>query len=119
MSGQWDTALASCTDYEHSPFTPAGPCAVSFLLCLACPNAVATARHLPRLVHLHDALEQLRGSVPGSVWDLDWAPHWSRLTDLLDRHTTIDERSNARRQLTDTDRAIIDAVLTRRLQALR
>jgi hypothetical protein len=41
------------------------------------------------------------------------------LTDLLDRHTTIDERSNARRQLTDTDRAIIDAILTRRLQALR
>ena len=118
-SGRRDTALGSCTDYEHSPFTPAGPCAVSFLLCLACPNAVATARHLPRLVHLHDALEQLRGSVPGSVWEADWAAHWSRLTDLLDRHATIDERSNARRQLTDTDRAIIDAVLSRRLQALR
>ena len=50
--GDLDTATAACTDFTHSPHSEPGlPCTASFLLCLACPNAVATRRHLPRLVY--------------------------------------------------------------------
>src|SRR5207249_3479390 len=42
VRGDLDTATGACRDFQHSPFTPAGPCSVSFLLCFACDNAVAT-----------------------------------------------------------------------------
>ncbi|MEU9565534.1 hypothetical protein AB0D16_26500 [Streptomyces sp. NPDC048161] len=41
IDGGLDTPVAACTDFERSPFTASGPCAVSFLMCFACPNAVA------------------------------------------------------------------------------
>ncbi|RKM73927.1 hypothetical protein COO55_18910 [Rhodococcus opacus] len=41
--GDLDTATAACADFTHSPHNDPGlPCTASFLLCLACPNAVAT-----------------------------------------------------------------------------
>jgi hypothetical protein len=49
-NGDYDTATGACSDFTNSPFTQRGsPCTASFLLCLACGNAVATRRHLPRL----------------------------------------------------------------------
>jgi hypothetical protein len=59
--GTLDTATGTCLDFTNSPFgTPGQPCTASFLDCLACPNAVATRRHLPRLAWLHRALDELR-----------------------------------------------------------
>lgn len=53
-----DTATATCEDFNHSPFSEHGiGCRASFLLCLGCPNAVVTPRHLPRLAHLSRVLE--------------------------------------------------------------
>ena len=61
--GTLDTATGACLDFTHSPFSPPGqPCTASFLDCLACRNAVATRRHLPRLAWLHRALDELRGN---------------------------------------------------------
>ncbi len=117
VAGELDTAVAACTDFEHSPFTPSGPCAVSFLLCLACPNAVATGRHLPRIVYLHQALEGLRSAVDTATWTADWAGHHGRVADLVSAHTTEAGRAALRAQLTDHDRDLIDRMLDRRLDS--
>jgi hypothetical protein len=117
VQGALDTAVAACTDFEHSPFTPSGPCAVSFLLCLACPNAVATGRHLPRIVYLHQALDTLRSAVDTATWAADWAEHHGRVADLVRAHTTEAERAALRAQLTDHDRELIDRMLDRRLDS--
>jgi hypothetical protein len=115
--GRLDTAVAACTDFEHSPFTASGPCAVSFLLCFACPNALATGRHLPRIIYLHQALEALRSAVDAATWARDWAAHHCRVTDLIRTHTTEAERAGLRAQLTDGDRELIDRMLERRLDS--
>lgn len=117
VAGRLDTAVAACTDFDHSPFTPSGPCAVSFLLCLACPNAVATGRHLPRIVYLHQALEALRCVVDTATWAADWAEHHGRVADLVGAHTTEAERAALRSQVTDQDRELIDRMLDRRLDS--
>jgi hypothetical protein len=114
-AGALDTPTGACLDFEHSPFTPAGPCAVSFLLCFACPNALATDRHLPRIVHLHEAMTALRSTVDQAVWNADWAEHHQRVSDLLNTHTSPAERQALRGQATDIDRDLINAMLTRRL----
>ena len=41
-----DTATGACLDFSNSPSGLPGLCTASFLDCLACPNAVATRRHL-------------------------------------------------------------------------
>lgn len=115
VAGQVDTATGACVDFEHSPFTSSGPCAVSFLLCFACPNALATDRHLPRIVYLHQAMTGLRSAVDPPVWRVDWAGHYARVTDLLDTHTSAAERPILRSRVSDTDRQLVDAMLVRRL----
>ncbi|MGP3937927.1 hypothetical protein [Nonomuraea sp. KM88] len=117
VAGQWDTAVAACADFEHSPFTPSGPCAVSFLLCFACPNAVATGRHLPRILYLHQALEALRSAVDAPAWAADWAAHHARVAEVITSYTTPVERAGLRAQLTDRDRELIDRMLDRRLDS--
>ena len=63
--GALDTATGACLDFTNSPYgLPGQPCTASFLDCLACSNAVATRRHLPRLAWLHRALDELRATVP-------------------------------------------------------
>jgi hypothetical protein len=114
-AGQLDTAAGACLDFEHSPFTPSGPCAVSLLMCFACPNALATDRHLPRILYLHETLTGLRSAADPGVWAIDWAAHHARTTDLLDAHTSPAERPSLRARVSDTDRALVDAMLDRRL----
>jgi hypothetical protein len=112
IDGVLDTATGACLDFHDSPFTPPGqPCTASFLNCLACRNAVATRRHLPRLAYLHHALETLRGTVDAAVWNQDWRPHFLRLTVLLEENTTVAERAAAARGISDSDRDLIDRML--------
>jgi hypothetical protein len=59
---------------------------VSFLLCFACPNALATDRHLPRIVYLHEAMTGLRSALDPAAWRIDWAGHHARVTDLRHPH---------------------------------
>lgn len=117
VAGRLDTAVAACADFEHSPFTASGPCAVSFLLCFACPNAIATGRHLPRILYLHQALDALRSAVDTATWVADWAEHHGRVADLVHAHTTEAERVALRAQLTEGDRDLIDRMLERRLDS--
>jgi hypothetical protein len=115
-SGAADTATAACMGFTDSPHAePGQPCPASFLLCLGCRNAIATPRHLPRLVYLHSCLDSLRGTVGEQVWELDWREHWLRLESLLNVHTTVAQRADALRRSTERDRTLIDDLLRRRL----
>jgi hypothetical protein len=117
-NGDYDTATGACSDFTNSPFSPPGsPCSVSFLLCLACRNAIATRRHLPRLVYLRHALQELRAAVEEAVWDQDWQEHYLRLVSLLDHHTTAAEQAAALTKATGTDRVMIDRLLRRKLDS--
>lgn len=112
LVGTLDTAVGACLDYRGGPFTPLGqPCAASFLHCLACPNAVATRRHLPRLVHLHQALDSLRAAAEPAVWERDWRVHYQRLSLLLEENTTDPERRSAACAVTDADQELIGRML--------
>lgn len=113
-SGALDTPVGACKDVDHSPLSNHQTCRVSFLLCFICTNAVVVPRHLPRLVYLHQRLEGLREHLADSPAWARWAPHWLRLTDLLDRHFTAAEREDAAHRVTDEDRALIDNTLARR-----
>ncbi|MFD9503447.1 hypothetical protein [Streptomyces sp. NPDC060035] len=114
-AGTLDTAVAACLDFEHSPFTAIGPCAVSFLLCFACPNALATGHHLPRIAYLHQALGAVRSAVDAATWRADWADHHTRVGDLLREHTSEHALPVLLGRLTDRDRELIDHMLERRL----
>lgn len=114
--GDLDTATGACLDFTHSPFTTASQeCTASFLLCLACPNAVATRRHLPRLIYLHKCLYDLRLIVSADVWEQDWHTHFQRLTALLMTNTTSAEQTAALAALSARDRDLIDRLLKRKL----
>jgi uncharacterized membrane protein len=91
------------------------PCAVSFLLCFACRNAVATGRDLPRIAYLHQALESLRSAVTPAVWAADWATHHARIGDFLTTYTTTDARPQLVAAVADSERELIHAMLERRL----
>ncbi|MGW6405515.1 hypothetical protein ACWFRP_47000, partial [Streptomyces sp. NPDC055134] len=114
-SGNLDTAVGACEDVEHSPLSGGGLCQVSFLLCFACPNALATARHLPRIVYLFQSLESLRSVVPSTVWTADWASHHRRVGDLLDQHTDPHQHPALLARITGQERDLIDRLLERRL----
>ncbi len=93
-----DTVTGACLDYSDSPFnSPGQPCTASFLDSLACRNAVATRRHLPRLAWLHRAPDELRGTVDAAVRAQDWRTHFLQLTALLEDNTTTAERDAAAR----------------------
>ena len=114
--GRLDTATAACLNYHSGPFAaPGSPCGASFLSCLACPNAVATQAHLPRLVVLHDALVAISGVVPRPQWQQHYAEHLVRLEDLLSQHATDAEIAQARSSATPSDIDTVEALLRGRL----
>lgn len=110
-----DTPIAGCADWEHHPLT-GQPCGDDFLLCLQCDNALATPRHLPRLVALRDALAAL-ASTDGPDWTDFRADAYGCLLSLLNNRNLImhDELTAAQRCVTDIDRYIITTMLSGRL----
>ncbi|WP_344454308.1 hypothetical protein [Actinocorallia aurantiaca] len=110
-----ETVTAGCTNYAASPFTGAGvPCRASFLLCTACPNAVVTPSHLPRLAYLLHVLSGLASVLPAAIWDADWRAHYQRLLELRGRPEFTDiEWDDALAQCTARERETIDALLNR------
>ncbi len=116
-AGALDTATGACTDFTHSPFAPPGhACTASFLMCLACPNAIATRAHLPRLLALRDGLENLASVNPPRFHRL-YRDHYDRLEHLLSTSTTPAEREDAQRATSDPDVRLIERLLRRDLDA--
>ncbi|MQA35928.1 hypothetical protein [Modestobacter roseus] len=105
-----DTAVASCADYDHHPRTGVR-CDESFLMCLRCDNAKAGPRHVKRIVLLHDALANLRSAIDSETWEERFQGHYLDLVAFLRNKLTEDEIGEARRQGTDEDRRIIEALL--------
>ncbi|MFV0633366.1 hypothetical protein [Demequina sp.] len=89
LSGKSDTATVACQDITHNPITGA-PCTESFMACLACPNAVVTRRHLPRLAYLWQALEDRRSAFTARVWE-SYRPHFLRLDGFLRTEVRFDD----------------------------
>ncbi|MFE9950969.1 hypothetical protein ACFYRJ_26075 [Streptomyces sp. NPDC005531] len=114
-----DTPTTSCSDYTHSPFGEQGlPCRASFLLCTACPNAVITPRHLPRLAYLLHVLEELKAVLAPDVWDQDWRDPYTRLRDLRKAPDFTDtEWNDALDKASARDREVIDQLLKRGFDA--
>ncbi|WP_326612279.1 hypothetical protein OG949_25720 [Streptomyces scopuliridis] len=114
-----DTATTGCSDYTNSPFGEQGlPCRASFLLCTACPNAVITPRHLPRLAYLLHVLQELRAVLAEEVWDHDWREPYTRLRDLRKAPDFTDtEWNDALDTATARDREIIDQLLKKGFDA--
>jgi hypothetical protein len=110
-SGAKDTATVACADITHHPVTGEA-CRDNFLMCLACDNAIATARHVPRLALLHEALEDLRSTLTSKGWER-WQDHYLRLHAFLVKEANLNEKSirEAANRATRTDRAHVSRVL--------
>ncbi len=110
-SGAKDTATVACADITHHPVT-GEVCRDNFLMCLACDNAIATARHVPRLALLHQALEDLRSTLASKGWER-WRDHYLRLHAFLVNEVNLDEASirEAANRATKTDRLHVSRVL--------
>ncbi|WP_435278726.1 hypothetical protein [Rhodococcus yananensis] len=117
LAGRLDTPTVACVDFFGSPFADeAGqPCPASFFACFACGNAVITPRHLPRLVVLLDALDDIATVVPPPRWERDFADHHARLRTILTTNATIAEVTRARSAAGDEDRDLVSRLLKRRL----
>jgi hypothetical protein len=95
-----DTILGRCDDYRHSPLDHGGPCRHSFLDCLDCPNARSFPRHLPWQLAVHDALLDLRGSVPAARWAAGYAGRAAQLEDIFRAYEPA-QIQQARTQITE------------------
>ncbi|WP_327328155.1 hypothetical protein OG735_40795 [Streptomyces sp. NBC_01210] len=115
--GDVETATADCHDFDNGPYpAPDGGCGASFLICLACENARVHPGHHPRLAHLHDALANLRSVLIPNTWRADWGDTHARLEDLM-RKLDAGVWAQALSRVTDTDRDLIDRLLTGDLDA--
>lgn len=117
LAGNLDTATTACTDFLNSPFAAhAGePCPASFFACFSCTNALITPEHLPRLITLLDALNNVATLVAPARWESDYRDHYARLHAILDQNATKAEIGDARRHITDADRDIVTALIGRKL----
>lgn len=107
-----ETPTATCVEPTMSPYSPWGvACSASFLLCLACHNAVVMPKHLGRLAYLHECLTNRRDSLPPVVWESEWASHYARLHNLRTEHYTEGQWQQSLDALTEVDRAMVDHLL--------
>lgn len=111
VPGDVPTATVDCADFDNSPYTAAGEsCAVSFLICLSCPNARIHPGHHSRLAHLHHALDNLRSVLAPGMWAAEWGDAHARLEDLK---TVLGEQAwaEAHAQASRADRELIGDLL--------
>ena len=116
LEGRLDTATAACLDIMHSPHDAdaGGPCTASFLTCIACPNAVATPAHIPRIVATRKALVAAARSSAPAVRQRDYAPHVAAIDDLLSQ-IPAPELRHAQATVTAADIKRVTELLNRRL----
>lgn len=84
LSGEADVWLATCRDFENSPFDPPGtPCSRSFTGCLGCTNALITKRVLPRVLRYLDHLVDARTKLSGAEWEARHAKSYLQITQRV------------------------------------
>ena len=116
LAGRLDTATAACLDIMHSPheIDRAGPCTASFLVCVECPNAVATPDHIPKIVAIRDALVVAARSGAPAVRERHYARHVAAFDDLLSQ-VPEPELRRARAAMTPADIEAVTQLLNRSL----
>ena len=116
IDGQHDTVLAACT---HSQQAAAGtregegPCTLSFLACLDCPNARALPRHLPVQIAMADRITVLAAHLDPPLWRARYQPRLEQLRQILSCHTAA-EQARARAAITPEHLTLVDDVLAAR-----
>lgn len=115
INGEYDTAATACTDHLAGPETePGQPCTASFLACLDCENARGLPHHLPVQLALHDQLGALRPHMDPAVWRVRFERPKEQLADLIGHYNDAD-REQARRQLTDRQRQMVEELVDGRM----
>jgi hypothetical protein len=111
QTGDTETATADCSNPQASPFSEHSiTCTASFLLCLACENAHIHPGHHPRLAYLYEAMRSLRSVLTPTTWATQWADHFTRLEELKS-HLGKAVWAEARKQVSESDRLVIDSLL--------
>jgi hypothetical protein len=115
IGGELDTVMTACADPLASPHhRPGQPCQASFMLCLSCPNARSLPHHLPLQVAVHDALQDRQREMTPLRWAQRFGLPHAQLADLLEQARTP-AVLDARVQLTDNQRELVDRFLDRAL----
>ena len=105
--GQLDTTWTACVDHEHHPVS-GKPCRASFLDCFHCGNCLVSAKHLPRLLALLDALSVRRQQMSEHDWWQRYGPTWAAIRhDILAKFTPAEIDLAAAAKPTD---ALLDLV---------
>jgi len=118
LDGRLDTVLTACVDYQNGPYTPAGKsCDASFLMCLECPCARATPRHLPLLLLALDALEERGRLMTRLAWARRFGRPHTQLADLLARFPSAIVAA-ARADITNEHQLLIGRLLEHELDVL-
>ncbi|MCX4664443.1 hypothetical protein [Streptomyces uncialis] len=90
LAGEQDVFVASCAGLYNSPHAPAGTaCPARPWVCLLCPLAVFTPRHLPNLLRLQRYFADQERHMTNAQFLAIFGPYADRLdTDLLPRFST-------------------------------
>ncbi|ARF53688.1 hypothetical protein [Streptomyces gilvosporeus] len=91
LSGATDVWLSACQDFFASPFAvkKGAPCPVPPWVCLECPNAVFTTRHLPAVLSALGTIERQREEFSIAEWKARFGlAHERIVTGVLARFST-------------------------------
>jgi hypothetical protein len=94
LAGELETACVACADIDHSPLSGGRRCAVSFLMCLHCQNALVTHAHIPRLKALHEWLLGQRNIIDLETWWRRYGVTWRAITEHIRPKFTPTEWEN-------------------------
>ena len=114
--GQLDTVTTACVDFMHSPHEcdAGGPCTVSFLLCLICPNGIVTEAHLPRLLATREAVVATARSSRDVQRKGGYSKYVAAIDDVLGQFSDA-QVERAKGELTPDDSRQIMRLLSGRL----
>lgn len=105
--GTASTPWSECVDHSHHPEN-GKPCRASFLDCFHCGNCMISAKHLPRLLALLDALSIRRQQMSDHDWWRRYGPAWAAIRhDVLTKFTPAEIELAA---TTKPDDALLDLV---------
>jgi hypothetical protein len=84
LSGEQDVFVAACANPLNSPHAPAGTlCPARPWVCLLCPLAAFTPRHLPNLLRLKEYFSQQATAMSTAQFMRLFGPYTARLDDDL------------------------------------
>lgn len=98
LSGATDVWVSACQDFFASPYAmkKGAPCPVPPWVCLECPNAVFTTRHLPAVLSTLNAIERQREEFSAAEWAARFGLAHERITSGVLARFSAPQIVNAR-----------------------